>query len=240
MRNLVIGYGEIGQAIEDNLKTSGKLKVWHRDKRPGFVQHKNIEVLHICYPYSKEFIDITENYMRQYDPRLVMVYSTVPIGTCDALGSTVVHSPVEGRHPDLTESVRRGMRWMGSKHKKALAVAQNLWFDANSTINIVPVGSSQATELLKLTSTTLYGINLAFADYRARIASEIGVDYELFKNWDSDYNDMYKSLGYGAKFQRYVLDPPSGKIGGHCVVPNAELLYEQYPDELVNIVKEMK
>lgn len=238
MRNLVIGYGEIGQAIEANLKTTGKLKVWHRDKKPGFVQHKNIEALHICYPYSKDFIDITQNYIRQYDPRLVIVYSTVPVGTCDALGNDVVHSPVEGRHPDLTESVHRGMRWMGSKNKKALALAQNLWLDAG--LNITPVNSSQATELLKLTSTTLYGINLAFADYRAKVAAELGVNYELFKSWDSDYNDMYKSLGYAAKFQRYVLDAPNGKIGGHCVVPNAELLYAQYPDELVNIVKGMK
>ena len=62
------------------------------------------------------------------------------------------------------------------------------------------------------------------------VADKIDMDFELLKEFDRDYNKLYHELGENWA-QRYILDPPEGKIGGHCLVPNAKLLNEQYPNE---------
>jgi hypothetical protein len=58
------------------------------------------------------------------------------------------------------------------------------------------------------------------------------------KQWNLDYNELYKRLGMN-QFQKFILDAPEGPKGGHCVTPNAKLLYGQYPDEQVKVVGEL-
>ena len=64
------------------------------------------------------------------------------------------------------------------------------------------------------------------------------MDYSATRQWNLDYNELYNRLGMKWA-KKYILDPPVGKKGGHCVTPNAKLLYDQYPDEMVKIVGEL-
>jgi len=98
--------------------------------------------------------------------------------------------------------------------------------------------SSKFTEFLKIRSTAKFGINLVWTDYENSIAQDIGMSYGAIKTFDEDYNNLYAELGL-PEFSRYIIDPPNGKIGGHCVVPNAELLNKQYPSELLEMIIEM-
>jgi UDP-N-acetyl-D-mannosaminuronate dehydrogenase len=83
---------------------------------------------------------------------------------------------------------------------------------------------AEATELGKLLDTAYYGWNVIFAKEVKRIADEHGLDYEeVYTIPNTHYNEGYKKHGM-YHVVRPVLKYIPGKIGGHCVVPNAYLL----------------
>lgn len=230
MRNLIIGMGEVGNGLFTVLQ--GYMSIEAIDKEPTVIGHK-IDILHICFPYSADFPSHLEKYQKLYNPSLTIVYSTVPIGTCEALG--VVHSPVEGKHPSIGLSIQNMTRWMGSSDEKLLKQAEKLW---KKIVPVRKLPSADFTEALKLLSTTEYGINIEFARYKKKVADAIGMDYSATKQWNIDYNGLYERLGMNWA-KKYVLDAPDGPKGGHCVTPNAKMLHTQHPDELVKIVGEL-
>ena len=97
MTELVIGMGQIGKAVQEaicfdkadtlDLKTRARLKKY--------------DILHICIPYSDRFKSEVKKYIKRFQPEHVIVYSTVPVGTCSDIDDRIVHSPVEGKLPDL-------------------------------------------------------------------------------------------------------------------------------------------
>lgn len=230
MGSLVIGMGEVGNGVFNVLRT--KVTAYARDKEAIPILQK-IDYLHIAIPYTEDFKDQVKGYMELYNPKVTIVYSTVPIGTCEEL--KVVHSPVEGKHPVIGLSIQNSARWIGSSEKKLLKEAKKLW---QKIVPVRELPSANFTEALKLLSTTEYGVNIEFARYKKQIADDLGMDYVAMKQWNLDYNQLYKRLGM-EHFHKYVLDPPEGPKGGHCVTPNAKLLNEQYPYEMVKIVGEL-
>jgi hypothetical protein len=230
MINLVVGVGEVGSGVFDVLRS--KVVTYARDKDP-VVMAKKIDYLHIAIPYTEDFKDHVKGYMELYNPKVTIVYSTVPIGTCEEIG--VVHSPVEGKHPAIGLSIQNSARWLGSSNKKLLKEANKLW---SKFVPVRELPSASFTEALKLLSTTEYGVNIEFARYKKKIADDLGMDYVAMKQWNLDYNELYKRLGMN-QFQKFILDAPEGPKGGHCVTPNAKLLYGQYPDEQVKVVGEL-
>lgn len=230
MVNLVVGMGEVGNGVFDVLRS--RVVTYTRDKEPVVIA-KKIDYLHIAIPYSDSFLDDVRAYIKLYQPKVTIVYSSVPIGTCETL--EVVHSPVEGKHPVIGLSIQNSARWIGTSDKKLRKKVKELW---EKFVPVRELPSANFTEALKLLSTTEYGVNIEFARYKKIIADDLGMDYTAMKQWNLDYNNLYKRLGM-LEYQKYVLDPPQGPKGGHCVTPNAQLLQEQYPDELVKIVGEL-
>jgi len=231
MTNLVIGMGEVGNGLFKVLQEEGS--VYAKDLKPMLVGHK-IDIIHICFPYSETFNDEVKKYIKLYKPELAIVYSTVPIGTCEKLG--VVHSPIEGKHPALGLSIQNSARWLGSSDEKLLYRAEKFW---KKFVSVRKLPSANFTEWLKLRSTSKYGINLVWTQYEAEVSKKLGMDFSAVRQFDMDYNQLYRNLGM-PEYQRYILDPPKGKIGGHCIVPNAELLNEDYPDDMLDMIVEMK
>lgn len=232
MRSLVIGFGEIGKAVKAVTEAEFTM-----DKTYTIVP-TGVDVMHICFPYSETFVEDVRAYMQQFEPLHVIVYSTVPIGTCEKIGDFVAHSPVEGKHPDLELSIRTMERWVGCDDEKELMFYRSFFGEMYMKVRAVP--SSRFTEALKLLSTTEYGVNIAFAKYKADIADVLEMPYELMQEWNREYNRLYKELGMEKRFQKYVLDKPSGPIGGHCVVPNVELLGLDFPSPFLKIIKEVQ
>lgn len=228
MRSLIIGLGEIGTAIHGIFPSAQTL-----DLTPKTVQGP-IDVLHICFPYSEDFVSQVKDYQQIYKPNHTIIYSTVAIGT--TYKCRAVHSPVEGRHPDLEFSIRRMTRWLGGGSEEERIFFKKLFKEQGIDSRLIE--KSKYTEALKLLSTSEYGINLVFADYKAQIAKVIGMEYALTKEWNNDYNQLYKDLGEDYRFQKFVLDPPRGVIGGHCIIPNAKLLNEFYPDDILDLIEE--
>lgn len=228
--NLIIGYGEIGKAV-DALVGAGYVQ----DPAQGRLAYTSVEydVMHVCVPYSDDFIETVAGYSNTFTPKHVIIWSTVPIGTTTQI-PLAVHSPVEGKHPALAESIEMMERWIGYNDKIEGQWFKNYFRDLGLKVKLVE--NSDFTEALKLLSTTEYGINIEFARYKKHVADELGMDYELTKEWNVEYNKLYKTLGLEKKYQKFVLDAPEGSLGGHCVVENSVLLDELYPNILVKAV----
>lgn len=229
MNSLVVGMGEIGTAVSEVVRAFDIVETYdRRDSEMPSVG--NLDVLHICFPYSLDFVaDVTE-YIQQFAPTHVVVWSTVQIGATRAIGPNVAHSPVEGKHPDLAFSILKGTRWVGANTQETREFFEGYF--ARMGMDVMAVPSTETTEFLKLRSTSKYGINIAWAEYEKQVSDQLGISYEYVKMFDMDYNRLYKTLGL-EMYQRYILEPPSGPIGGHCVVPNAKLLNEIYPSDML-------
>lgn len=232
--SLIVGMGEIGRAVREVITSNDKVVTYDKTD-DDFYFDVNPDILHICFPYSEVFLEEVSWYIDGVKPWHVIIWSTVPIGTTKQIKGAV-HSPVEGKHPQIATSIKNSTRWLGANdliegeffanYFKMLFMKTKVIYD------------SDHTEALKLLSTTEYGLNIEFARYKKQVANKIGMDYQLTKEWNRDYNKLYHNLHMDWA-QKYVLDAPSGPKGGHCVTPNAQFLHDQYPDELVRIVGEL-
>lgn len=232
MKSLVIGMGQIGTAVKAVTESEYSFDSAIDTGAP----ETDVDVMHICIPYSADFVAAVKGYMELVKPKHVAIWSTVPVGTCQKLPGAI-HTPTEGKHPDLELSMRQMTRWIGYDDLDESKFFARYF--SNLGLRIKLVESTSFTEALKLLSTTEYGVNIEFARYKKKVADEIDMPYALTKEWNRDYNHLYKELGLGDRFQKFVLDPPSGAKGGHCVTPNAKLLHEQYPDKLTKVVAEL-
>lgn len=224
----MLGYGEIGQAVHEVFREAHDITLW--DKKFETPRPTGpFDVMLVCIPYSKNFVDIVQYEQTRYTPKAVIIFSTVAIGTTRQIAGAV-HSPVEGKHPHLAESMQQMRRWVGGRNP----VADRFFEQAN--VQPFYVDKPETTEALKLLSTSLYGVNIEFYRYAERV---LGEDIDKFRLFNWDYNILYKRLGL-THFQRYLLDAPKGLLGGHCIRPNAEILDEQFPSFFLKAIIEGK
>jgi hypothetical protein len=225
MKVILAGYGEVGKGI------FGAWRQYHDwmlyDPAAGFDIENPCycdvycDVLAIAFPYSKTFVEDVKALQERFHPEVIVVFSTVPIGTCDQISEDTVHSPVEGRHDKMSDYLQEHVRYIGGENELARA-----FFSQCGIEHIKWFSSSTHTEFLKLRSLAIYGVNVELARWSGHAAKAIDLDYKFVKDYDRDYNKLNFDMGL-PDLQRYVLDPPIGKIGGHCVLQNMEILNEQ-------------
>jgi hypothetical protein len=223
MNVILIGFGEIGKALFSISNTKHSVSIY--DIKYDWNIYKNsYDIMLVAIPYTEEFVDIIKEYKNRFNPKSIIVFSSVAIGTCSKIGA--VHSPIEGKHPNLVKSIMIGKRLIGGENNLATYFISTL-FDSFEVFE-----KPEFTEFLKLRSTSLYGLNIEFARYTNYVCEKLGMDYNYVNIYDSMYNELYKDMKMD-NFQRYILTPPEGEIGGHCVVPNAEILDSQFPSILL-------
>jgi hypothetical protein len=235
MADLIIGYGEIGKAVKEVISPAAQVYDLNI-KNNHSLSSKDVDVMHVCFPYSPDFIKNVQDYTARFQPHHIAVYSTVPIGITRQINKRAVHSPVEGKHPDLALSICYMERWISYNDEQEKLFFNGYFLERGFKTKLVD--NTDFTEALKLLSTTEYGVNIEFARYKAQVAESIGMDYGLTKDWNKCYNKLYSDLGLN-EYQKFILDAPEGPKGGHCVTPNARILYGQYPNEQVKIVGEL-
>lgn len=224
MTHLIIGMGEAGKALQKALTL--RYKVATRDIKSG--ASGPFDVLHIAYPWQKNFVGVTKKYIRVYNPKLVIIHSTVPVGTTKKLGEIAVVSPIRGDHPGLEKSIKTFVKYFGGpKAREAAKIFSSVGIKTKICEN------SETVELLKILDTSYYAWNIIFAKEVKRVCDEMNLDFEeVYTIPNNDYNKGYKKLGR-PQVIRPILKPMPGPIGGHCVIPNADLL----DDWITEIVK---
>ena len=174
---LVIGVGEIGRPLLELIREHYETYSLDIHPEAGIPQ---CDIVHICFPYQGDnFIQQTVDYVTKYRPSLTIINSTVAPGTtrriAEATHSSVVNSPVRGKHARMKQELREYTKFIGASDRSAgeRAAAHFAKIGLRTRILATP----EATELAKLTETTYFGLLIAWAQEVERYCDELGADY---------------------------------------------------------------
>ena len=216
MKTLIVGCGEVGRALEVVLKQYDPSVI---DQVDVFDSKQQLEIIHICFPYTERFIEFVKAYQVAYQPTYTVIHSTVPIGTSQKLNA--IHSPIRGIHPNLEEGIRTFQKFLGGQQSSAVAD-----YFRRAGLKIVLFDKSETTEAMKLWDTQYYKRCIEFAKEVKEYCDKHSLSFhEVYTLANLSYNEGYKELGH-PEFQRPILQPIMTPIGGHCIKPNHKLLYE--------------
>ena len=236
MKNaLVIGLGEVGNALCQVIEDSGEYKLFKRDVEDIKIDEE-IDIMHICIPYMDNFAGIAANYIKKYNPKLVVINSTVRPGTTKAIydktKKSIVHSPVRGKHPEIKEGLLLFVKFIGPADKKSGEDAKKHFESLGIKSEIM--NSPVETELGKLFGTTYYGLCIAYHQEMERICKKFNADFkQAVTRFNETYNDGCKITN--PNVVRPVLYP--GFIGGHCVMPNIGILKKDVKSDFLDAIE---
>lgn len=242
----IIGYGEIGQSLE-KLYLGRDFTIQINDTGAKINQiEPGADVLNIAIPFTSKdkFVEIVSDYINTLTPMLTIIHSTVTPGTTLEIinrtkNNLIVHSPVRGVHPNLYEGLKTFVKFIGSDNHEATSLTVNHYTDIEVKSQIFE--GSKATELAKVLSTTYYGMCIAFHNDVNKLCKEQGVKFEeVATKWNKTYNEGYSKLGMNNVIRPVLYPPKDGKIGGHCVVPNAELCKQFFESKVLDYILELK
>lgn len=212
-RVVVVGLGEVGKPLLQIV--SEHHDVIGVDITPPTERFDEVDVLHICYPFQiKDFVGETARYVELFKPEVTVINSTVAVGTTRAVaertGAVVVNSPVRGKHARMVEEMRSYAKFVGGLDLISAQDAADHFESVGLKTRIL--SSPEATELAKLTETTYFGLMIAWAQELERYCDQAGQNY-------GEIVSFYEEIGFFPKVKYFP-----GVIGGHCVIPNIEIL----------------
>ena len=223
---VVVGLGEVGRPLFEI--ASRHHQTIGVDVEPVVKKFEGIDVMHICFPFQiKDFVGETTRRIEHFKPALTIIDSTVAVGTTRAVaersGATVVNSPVRGKHIRMVEDLFHYTKFVGAIDPAAGERAAEHFQSLGMKTRIL--SSPEATELAKLTETTYFGLMIAWAQEVERYCDQLGLNYD-------EVVSMYGEITFFPPV-KYV----PGIIGGHCVMPNIEILTRLGHSELLHAIK---
>ncbi len=222
---IVAGLGEVGRPL---------LRILSRaydcagiDIAPAQI-NRPCSVLHVCYPFQiQDFISTTCRYIKKYQPQLTIINSTLGVGTTRAVqervDKPVVYSPVRGKHAKMEQDVMYYRKFVAGFDPRSTQQAVRHF--AGAGIEVATFRTPEIAELSKLVETAWLGILVGWAQEVERMAAECGASYE-------EVNAFIKEVSF---LPSHVF--PS-HIGGHCVMPNIEILRGRFPSKFLDTVVE--
>lgn len=240
---LVVGLGEVGHALFELFKESGKFDVYGFDLDKEKMQSitgttvlpEAVDVMHICYPCTEQekFAKTTVDYVKKIKPKLTIIESTVAPGTTQKIyeltKSPIVHSPIRGMHKSLEAMKKDVLFWskyIGGATKESMEAARKHFERLGLKAKVLR--SPIETELAKLFETT----------YRAWMIVCFQEMHRISRHFEADFNEVVDML---EDIHRLRLNKPihfPGVISGHCVIPNTELLLSVYDSEFLHLILE--
>ncbi len=236
---LIIGLGEIGHTLfallndaQESFAVYGLDLDQAKMNALGQIKEKitnKIDTLHVCLPCSspEKFAEVVEGYVDQFNPKLAIINSTVPPGTtlkvAEKCKCLVAHSPARGVHKSAEHMIWEMKRWtkyVGGANEAAAKAAQVHFEKLGLKVKVLK--SCRETELAKLFETT----------YRAWMIACFQEMHRISKAFDADFNETVDFLEDTHRVRFDDLMFP-GVIGGHCLIPNTELLLKSYDSEFL-------
>lgn len=211
---LVVGLGEVGGALAKVLEEALG-SVLRQDLEPMVIEEA-VGVMHVCIPYrnAEPFASAVIDYARKFQPALMIINSTVVPGTTRALatatGIPTVYSPVRGKHVRMVSDLLHYTKYVAGMTQAATDQAAAHFGAAGMKVS--RMDRPESLELAKLAETTYFGVLIAFAQELNRYAEKVGGDY-------NQAIDFFTEVSFLPPVRYFP-----GFIGGHCVMPNIELL----------------
>jgi len=231
----ILGLGEVGNAIKK--LCIQKHKVFVRTLDSDQIKNNKIDVLHICIPYTDQFEKIIAGAIKQINPVLIIINSTVKPGTTQSLykktKALLVHAPIIGDHPHLYKYLKVFTKPLGAVNTKAYKLAQKHFSDLG--VKTIRFNSPLESELAKIMSTTYYAWNILFEKYLHQLSKKHKANFnQVYTKWNKIYNAGYKKTK--PNVIRPILKHFPGPIGGHCLIPNVKILDKWLKDNFTKFI----
>ena len=239
MTDIILGMGEVGETLFD-LLVDRKFDCVGIDldntKCKKYSENeviKNPEYLHVCLPGELTgFTNIVLNWMDKIkNIQVVIIHSTVKPGTTKIIQEKssipILFSPVRGVHRRFLNDIKKYTKFISFD---GIEIDSKIKIDLENRFEKVDwMSTTKTAELAKiLVDTTYYGWLINYAQITKMICEKENVDFdEMWKFAD----EIHENLG-----NRPKMFP--GIIGGHCVIPNLDLVeYENL--DIIKKINEM-
>ena len=239
MTDIILGMGEVGETLFD-LLVDRKFDCIGIDldnsKCKNYTENKIIEnpqYLHVCLPGELEkFTDIVIEWINRIkNIQGVVIHSTVKPGTTKNIQERssipILFSPVRGVHRRFLDDIKKYTKFISFDNAE---INSEIKKDLENRFEKVDwMSTTKTAELAKiLVDTTYYGWLINYAQITKMICEKENVDFdEMWKFAD----EIHENLG-----NRPKMFP--GIIGGHCVIPNLNLVeYENL--DVIKTINEM-
>jgi len=230
-KDIVAGLGEIGLPILKLITKNENVVGYDLNKKlmdeKKFMKFECVQTrfLHITIPVNKNFNSNVIHLYKKFQPECIVIHSTISPGTTEViqkkLNIPLIFSATRGVHKRMIRDLQRYTKFFAiSKNapKKDWAVYQYRKTMKKCGIKTHQMSKPETLELAKILCDTSYlGWLINYAQLTNTIALEHNVDYdEMWKFSD----EIHEILG-----NRPKMFP--GFIGGHCVIPNLDLIQNQ-------------
>jgi UDP-N-acetyl-D-mannosaminuronate dehydrogenase len=123
----------------------------------------------------------------------------------------------------MAEELRRYKKFLAGTSASALALVERHF--AAAEVGTRRMSSFEVLELAKLLETSYFGVLVGWAQEMDRFAASVGADYREMVRF-------FEEVGF---FPPVSFEP--GYIGGHCVMPNLELLEQVRPSPFIDALR---
>tara|TARA_Y100001936_G_scaffold251206_1_gene306301 strand:- start:3984 stop:4775 length:792 start_codon:yes stop_codon:yes gene_type:complete len=238
-KNIVAGLGEIGSPIQKLLSKKSitigydiNKNLMDLEKFKKFETSKT-KFLHICIPFSKTFIKTTKNLNKKFNPEIIVIHSTISPTTTTKLQSElnvpVIYSATRGVHKRMLRDLKRYTKFFAISDiapKKQFAIREFKKHMTNNGVKTKQMSKPETLELGKILCDTSY---LGWLVNYAQLSNMIAIQYNV------DFDEMWT---FSDEIHKFLNNRPKmfpGFIGGHCVIPNLDLLHNQTLDLIKKI-----
>ena len=238
-KDVVVGIGEIGKPIlkllsKDNIVVGFDLNSDLMDERK-FERYKNLKTsfLHIAIPATGKFLNNVLKLCKKFQPECIVIHSTIKPGTTEELQTKlpipVIYSATRGVHKRMIYDLKRYTKFFvisASAPRGKWASTTYVKMMKQCGIKTKKMSKPETLELAKIICDTSYlGWLVNYAQLSNMIAIQHGVDYDEMWSFSDEIQEF---LG-----NRPKMFP--GIIGGHCVIPNIDLI----DNKSLNVVKKL-
>ena len=238
-KDIVAGLGEIGLPILKILSHTKNVlgydideKLMNMSKFEKFEKNPT-SFLHIAIPFNKKFKTNEISLSKKFQPECIVIHSTISPGTTTQLQKKltipIIYSATRGVHRQMIKDLKRYTKFYSlssSAPKKQWAAKVFSKKMKLAGIKTKQMSKPETLELAKIICDTSYlGWLVNYAQISNLIAQKYNVNYD--EMWTFS-DEIHALLG-----NRPKMFP--GFIGGHCVIPNLQLIDNQ----TLNMIKEI-
>ena len=224
-KDIVVGLGEIGLPIFKLLSKKIKIDGFDKIEKLNSNKFPNIENMHICIPFSKDFEKSVLQLTKKFNPDGIVIHSTISPNTTKKLQTKldlpIIYSATRGVHKRMLKDLKRYTKFFAvynyaPKSKWASRTFKNKLKKCG--VKTKQMSQPITLELAKVVcDTSYYGWLINFAQISKIIADKENVDYDEMWSFTDEIQKFLKN--------RPKMFP--GFIGGHCVIPNLDLVNDK-------------